>query len=90
MLAYYKVLFVADYFTGPIRRMCGLVGSWSHGVYDAHWNGLYFKCCFVLNTKKVKLNIDDDDGNLLSWQCYPLCLPFRCRLMLNRRMSYLI
>ena len=64
------MLFVADYFTGPIRRMCGLVGSWSHGVYDAHWNGLYFKCYFsyfpVLNTIKVKLDIDDDDGNLLS------------------------
>ena len=50
--------------------MCGLVGAWSHGVYDAHWNGLYFKCYFsyfqVLNTKKVKLNLDYDDGNLLS------------------------
>ena len=69
MLAYCKVLFVADYFTGPIRRMRGLVGSWSHGVYNAHWNGLYFKCYFsyfVLNTKKVKRNLDYDDGNLLS------------------------
>ena len=49
--------------------MCGLVGSWSHGVYDAHWNGLYFKwyfSYFVLNTKKVKLSLDYDDGNLLS------------------------
>ena len=88
------MLFVADYFTGPIRRMCGLVGSWSHGVYDAHWNGLYFKwyfSYFVLNWKKLKLNLGYDDGNLLSQgQCYPLCLHFRCRLMLNRRMSYLI
>ena len=75
MVAYCKVLFVADCFTEPIRRMCGLVGSWSHGVYDAHWNGLYFKyyfsyfrCCYfpVLNTIKVKLTIDDDEGNLLS------------------------
>ena len=54
------MLFVADYFTGPIRRMCGLVGSWSYGVYDAHWHGLYFKCYFsygVLNTKKVKMMV---------------------------------
>ena len=29
--------------------MFGLVGSWSDGVYDAHWNDL------VLNTKNVEV-----------------------------------
>ena len=46
--------------------MCGLVGSWSHGVYDAHWNGLYL-CDFVLNTKNDEIEHRMRQGVVRCW-----------------------